>query len=123
MSNTRHTNGSGSVPAIGAPPSAEVAGTGFAQVIGQTVAYHLAKLLGDLLPRMPWQPECEPCVIAAKTAIRAYEVLCANAVAAGEDTPPLPEPPLVAAAVTWQYSRPVCFEHAEVRGGQPVSAP
>ena len=107
MSNTRHTNGS--VPLV-APPSAEVAGQGLA-MLGRLIATDLAAMLGELLPRMPWQPDCEPCVVSAARAVRAYEVLCANALAAGEDAPAAPEPPRVGQACTWQDGRPVCFAH------------
>src|ERR1700729_4072863 len=41
-----------------------------AQVIGETVALHLAQMLGQPLPQMPWQPECWFCVADARQRVR-----------------------------------------------------
>lgn len=117
MSNTRHA----SQPA---PPSPEVAAhmdratrrriengvtapsglkTGddlLAKVIGESVALHLGELLGQLLPAMPWQPDCFFCLLSAKRLVRDYQVAIANAQAAGEEVPEPPAPPSVSRAVT-----------------------
>lgn len=82
------------------PPSADVAEHGVAQIIGESVALHLGQMLGQLLPAMPWQPDCYFCVLAAKQLVRSHQVACANAVQAGEDQPELPPPPQVARGVT-----------------------
>jgi hypothetical protein len=57
-------------------------------------------MLGQLLPAMPWQPDCYFCVLDAKKLVRDHQVACANALQAGEDQPELPPPPEVARAVT-----------------------
>lgn len=104
MSNTRRLPGH--VPAAfsaggqDVPPSQDVMEHTLADVIGQTVALHLGQMLSQLLPAMPWQPECFFCLIGAKQLVRDMQVKCANAVAAGEDQPELPPPPQVARAVT-----------------------
>ena len=101
MSNTQHAKG---VPAAFAnpdvPPSQDVAEHGLAQVIGQVTAYHLAGMLGKLLPQMPWQPDCFFCVAAAKKLVRDHQVAIANAQAAGEELPGLPPPPAVNRSIT-----------------------
>lgn len=96
-----------------------------ADVIGKSTALHLAQMLGQLLPRMPWRPECATCIRAAKARIRAYEVQVANAQRSAEPVPDAPPPADVAQAVTWQAGEPVCFGCYVVDGsdGQPVSAP
>jgi hypothetical protein len=105
MSNTRRLP-PGAVPAAFSrdgkevPPSADVVEHNLAQIIGQSVAVHLGQMLGQLLPAMPWQPDCYFCVMAAKKLVRDHQVSCANAVQAGEDQPELPEPPQVARGVT-----------------------
>jgi bacterioferritin-associated ferredoxin len=80
-----------------------------AQVIGETVALHLAQMLGQVLARMPYLGECARCIRSAKLGIRAYEVKVANAQQAAEPVPERPAPPEVARAVTWQDGEPVCF--------------
>lgn len=101
MSNTRHAK----IPAAfcgpaPVPPSDDVAEHGLADVIGQAVALHLGQLLGQLLPAMPWQPDCLFCLIAAKKTVHDHQVAIANAQAAGEDMPELPPAPTVNRAVT-----------------------
>jgi hypothetical protein len=123
--------------AAATPPSAEVNGQAFAEVVGRTVAVQLANMLAQLLPRMPWQPSCQMCIVAAKQAIRAHEIACQNAVQAGEEQPVLPEPPNVAQAVTLMPSAqsaigpdgqprivgvaelPVCFDHIQLPEDSP----
>lgn len=127
MSNTRRANGH--VPAgLGGgqpvPPSPDVAEQNVANVIGQAVAVHLAKLLAS------WQPQqvaCTFCVSVRKQAEQAYAVAVANAQAAAEE-PPQPAFPDVGHAVTWQpvqlsanmppVAVPVCYLHHQ--GGPPA---
>lgn len=71
-----------------------------AKVIGESVALHMAELLGQLLPQMPWQPDCFFCLLGAKKLVREYTVAISNAQAAGEPVPDPPAPPSVARAVT-----------------------
>lgn len=103
MSNTRRAAG---IPAALArdgkpvPPSPDVERHDLAQVIGQSVALHLGELLGQILPAMPWQPDCFFCLIGAKKLVRDHQAAIANASAAGEEMPGLPAPPSVNRAVT-----------------------
>ena len=136
MSNTKHTNGQ--VPAAFAKPvpsSPDVAEQTLAQVIGESVAVHLAQMLSQLLPQMPWQPDCFFCVSAARSVVRAYQVAVQNAQQAGEDVPDPPAPPGVGKAVTWVLatqlvqtpagpvpgtsSVPACWEHVQAPGEAP----
>lgn len=71
-----------------------------ASVIGQTVAVQLAQMLSQLLPQMPWQPDCFFCVLAAKQVVHNHQIACANAVQAAEEQPELPPAPEVARGVT-----------------------
>lgn len=101
MSHTRRATGA--PPAFAAtevPPSQDVAEAGLANVIGQAVALHLGQLLGQMLPAMPWQPDCFFCLLAAKKLVHDHTVAVANASAAGEDMPELPAAPTVNRAVT-----------------------
>lgn len=120
MSNTRHAKDAPpSVPPLtGPPPSPEVAGHGLAQVIGQAVALHLGELLGQLLPAMPWQPDCFFCLLGAKKTVRDYQVLLANAQAAGEGVPDPPAAPSVNRAVT----QVVVTQLAQTPGGMVPSS-
>lgn len=106
-----------------------------AQVIGETVALHLAQMLGQLLPSMPWQPECYFCVTEARTMVRAYQVAVANAQQAGEPVPPRPAPPEVGKSITLvpvtqlvqapagpvpgTAAVPACWDHVQVQGEGP----
>lgn len=104
MSNTRHVPGK--IPAALArdgqevPPSPDVAEANLANIIGQATALHLAQMLGQMLPQMPWQPDCFFCVLAAKQLVHGHQVACANAVQAGEDQPDLPPAPQVSRGIT-----------------------
>jgi len=107
----------------------------FAKLLGQAVAVELAQMLGQLLPQMPWQPECFFCVSAARQQVRAYQVQVANAQQAGEPNPEPPPPPGVAKGITWvpvtqlvqtpagpvpgTSSVPACWEHVQVQGEGP----
>lgn len=117
------------------PPSADVAAHNMAQLIGGAVALHLGQLLGQLLPQMPWQPDCFFCLIAAKKTVHDHQVAIANAQAAGEDMPELPPPPGVNRAVTQTLITTLaqtpagmvpasgsvwaCWEHLEVPSDAP----
>jgi hypothetical protein len=106
-----------------------------AKVIGESVAVHHAQMLGQLLPRMPWRPDCYFCVAGAKMTVRDYEVKVANAQAAGEDNPEPPAAPEVTQAVTFMpvtqmagspagpvpvtVSVPVCFAHMPASQDMP----
>lgn len=106
-----------------------------AKLIGESVALHLSELLGRLLPQMPWQPNCYFCMVAARQAVRAYQIQAQNAVQAGEPVPEMPAPPEVAQAVTsvpvtqlvqtpagqvpGTCSVPACWEHVQVPGEGP----
>ena len=104
MSNARRATGA--IPAAFArdgreiPPSADVLEHGLAQVIGESTALHLAEMLGQLLPQMPWRPDCFFCLLRAKKLVRDYQVAVAVAQKAGEPVPDPPAPPSVARAVT-----------------------
>jgi hypothetical protein len=113
VSNTRHLHVNGAAPVPGDAAQNPV------NALGQSIACHLAAVLGELVKRATAQPDCLPCIIEAKKQIRAYEVRCANALAAGEDAPALPEPPQVARSVTVQHGDPVCFGHVETDSVQP----
>lgn len=139
MSNTKHTNGQ--VPAAFAkqvPPSADVAEQTLAQVIGESVALHLAQLLPQVMQVMqelPFQPSCFFCVTAAKTMVRAYQVAVKNAEQAGDDVPKPPPAPGVAKGITWvpvtqlvqtpagpvpgTSSVPACWDHVQAQGEAP----
>lgn len=108
-------------------PTASGAGAGhdaLAKVIGESVALHLANILGQILPQMrPQGTACLFCALAAKQALAAYTVACENAQAAAEDIPRPPEPP-IQQAFTWSpvaaapdvppVAAPVCFDHLPV---------
>lgn len=94
------------------PPSPEVAAQGLAEVIGGTVAVHLAQLLGPVLQRLVDVQEryaCIVCACRAKVAEREHEVAVANAVAAAEQ---LPEKPAVKInqSFTDGMRGPVCWD-------------
>jgi hypothetical protein len=96
------------------PPSPEVAEHAkkdLAQVIGQSVAYHVAALLTPVLQRLVDMQEryaCLVCAAAAKRAERAHEIAVANAKAAAE---PEPENPgvKVSQSFTDGARGPVCW--------------
>lgn len=100
------------------PPSREVAEASLAQLIGQSVALHLADMLGQLLPQMPWQPDCLFCLLTAKKTVKDHQVAVANASTAGEDMPPLPDAPTVNRAVTQVPTAGgsvwACWDHLEL---------
>lgn len=145
MSNTRHVP-NGHIPAAFArdgqevPPSPDVAEANLANLIGQTVAAHLAQMLGQILPQMPWHPACVLCVQVCKQAEQAYQTAVDVAMKAAEPTPEMPEVPQIAQAVTWMplgapgqpaNVLPVCYPHFQAGpairptglvapGGQPI---
>lgn len=124
MSNTRHVP-PGLANGTPVPPSADVAQEHLANVIGQAVAVHLAKLLAG------WQPQqvaCSFCTVQRRQAEQAYATALANAQAAAEEPPGPPELPGIAQAVTWQpvqvaqgtppVAVPVCYPHVQAGPAQ-----
>lgn len=74
--------------------------TALAGLIGESVALHLAPLLGELVQRVTAQPECFFCLSNVVQVVRGYQVAVQNAERAGEELPPPPEPPSVNRSVT-----------------------
>lgn len=107
-------------------PTASGLGAGqdaLAKVIGESVALHLANILGQILPQMrPQGTACLFCALAAKQELAAYQVACENAQKAAEDIPEPPQPP-IQQAFTWApvaaapnmppVPGPVCFDHLQ----------
>lgn len=108
----------------------------FAKLLGETTAAALAGMLGQMLPQLPWQPNCYFCIVAARQQVRDYQVQVANAGKAGEGVPDAPAPPAVAQAVTWvpvtqlvatpagtvpgTCSVPACWDHVQAAGQGPA---
>lgn len=87
--------------AIGhADADAAVAQTSLAAMIGETVAAHLAPLLGELVHRVTAQPECFFCLTKVVALVREYQTAIANAQQAGEPVPAQPPAPPVNRSVT-----------------------
>jgi hypothetical protein len=96
-----------------------VAGHNVAQVIGQSVAVHLAQLLAPFMEAVPGmlaslaervqqRDACLMCASRVKAAGREYDLAVTNANAAAE--PPPPEPDLrVAHSFTTGARGPVCW--------------
>ncbi len=93
--------------------SREVAEHAMAMVIGESVALHLAKLLGELLPKLTTNPACEACTGRHKLAARELEIDARNAKAAAEPEPER-ELPLIRQAFTQQDGRWTCYEDFEI---------
>lgn len=123
MSNTRHANGRvpAALSATGQeiPPSPDVAEASLADIIGQTVALHLANVLGPMLQQVQAQPACVICVQGHKQAAKAHDVAVANAAQSAEEPPEVQLPPIMP-AVTWMpltapgqppQVLPVCYGH------------
>lgn len=85
------------------PPSPEVAAQGVAEVIGGTVALHVAQLLGPVLQRLVDVQERYACLVCAAKAKR---VAIANARAAAEE--PAPQPG-ISQSFTDGNRGPVCW--------------
>jgi hypothetical protein len=131
------SNGQRNARAIAEAEAAVAAeGASIAEVIGQTVALHVTKALGELLQRMDWQPNCLFCVLAAKKTVHDYQVAVANAAAAGEPVPAQPPAPSVGRAITWVNigellpnpagapvpalaTIPACWDHVNVPSAPP----
>jgi bacterioferritin-associated ferredoxin len=106
-----------------------------AQVIGETVALHLAQMLGQLLPQMPWREDCYFCIVSARQMVRAYQVAVTTAEQAAEPVPDPPAAPQVARAVTHvpitqlvqtpagpvpgTCAVPACWDHVQVQADGP----
>lgn len=116
------------------PPSADVAERTLAEVIGETVAIHVAKLLGPVLAQFgqaQHQPGCVICVQERKAAEHAHGLAVANAVQAAEEPPAEAQLPGIMPAITWMplgqqgHILPVCYGHIEhgpqVRATGPVT--
>ena len=96
-------------PLTGMPPAPS--GDGVAQLIGQSVAYHVAQLLAPVLQRLvdqQEQPACIVCAAKAKRAERDYEVAARNAQAAAEPPPDKPDAK-VSQSFTQGARGPVCW--------------
>jgi hypothetical protein len=91
------------------PPSPEVAAQGLAEVIGGTVAVHVAQLLGPVLQRLVDVQERYACIVCTEKAKRELIIAVANARAAAE-----PEPAVRAGAIRQSFTEgargPVCWE-------------
>lgn len=98
------------------PPSPDVAAQGLAQLVGQSVAYELVRLLGPVLQRLvdvQEQPACIVCAGAAKRAELAHEINAANARQSAE---PEPDKPDVKVSQSFTFDPavgPVCWAHFE----------
>lgn len=90
------------------PPSPDVAEASLAGVIGQSVALHLADLLGTFLAEAMLRDGCIVCAARVKRAVHAWEVDAANARAAAEPEPAQPD-----VGVTQSFTEgargPVCW--------------
>ena len=100
MSNTRHAR-IAVLPDAGTPPES------VAQVIGQSVAYHVAQLLGPVLQRLVDVQERPACLACAVRVKREHATAVANARAAAE---PEPAPGKVNQSFTDGARGPVCWE-------------
>lgn len=91
------------------PPSPDVAAKGLAEVIGGTVAFHVAQLLAPVLQRLVDVQERYACLMCTAAAKRELVIAIANAKAAGE-----PEPAVKAGAIRQAFTDgcrgPVCWE-------------
>ena len=105
------------------PPSPDVAERTLAEVIGEAVGLHMAKLLGPVLACMAEQqsrPACIVCAARAKRAEKAHMVAIANANAAAEDGPEVPDLG-VAESFTEGRRGPVCWGCFDPDGDGPPS--
>lgn len=89
------------------PPSPEVAAKGVAEVIGGTVAYQLAALLGPVIQRLVDVQERYACLTCTARAKREHVTAVANAKAAAEPDPPAPA---INQSFTDGARGPVCWE-------------
>ena len=113
MSNTRRP--AGTIPAAfsktgqDVPPSPDVQQHNLAQVIGQSVAFHVAQLLAPVLQRLVDVQEHYACLTCTAKAKRELIIAVANAQAAAE-----PEPSVKAGAIRQAFTDglrgPVCWE-------------
>lgn len=98
------------------PASPDVARHDLAQVIGQSVAYNVAQLLGPVLQRLVDQQEQPGCIVCAgevKRAERAWEIDAANARASAEPEPPKPDAKVSMSFTFDPAAGPVCWAHFE----------
>ena len=87
------------------PPSPDVAAHSLAEVIGGTVAVHVAQLLGPILQRLVDVQERYACLMCTARVKREHAVAVANARAAAE---PEPAPGKINQAFTDGCRGPVC---------------
>lgn len=91
------------------PPSADVAQHDLAQVIGQSVAFHVAQLLAPVLQRLVDVQEHYACLVCTTRVKHELNIAVANAKAAGE-----PEPAVKVSAIRQAFTDgcrgPVCWE-------------
>lgn len=115
MSNPRRP--AGTIPAAfsvtgkDVPPSPEVMEANVAGLIGQSVAYHVTRLLAPALQRLVDVQEryaCLVCAAKAKHVERDHEIAVANAKAAAEPEPPAPDVK-VSQSFTDGARGPVCW--------------
>lgn len=88
------------------PPSPDVAAQGLAEVVGGTVALHLAQLLGPVLQRLVDVQERPACIVCAR---KAKSVAVANARAAAEDEAEAEAMPGISQSFTAGARGPVCW--------------
>ena len=89
------------------PPSPDVAAHSLAQVIGQSVAFHVAQLLAPVLQRLVDVQERPACLVCAAGVKREHVIAVANARAAAE---PEPLPGKINQSFTDGVRGPVCWE-------------
>jgi hypothetical protein len=87
------------------PPSPEVAAQGLAEVIGGTVAYSLAQLLGPVLQRLVDVQEHYACIVCSR---KTKSIAVANARAAAEHDVEV-SLPRISQAFTEGKRGPVCW--------------
>jgi hypothetical protein len=90
------------------PAGAVPAEQSLARIIGETVALRLA----EIVPELTWTPGCLVCCREAKRAERDHNVAVANAKAAAEPLPDVPQVQ-VSQAFTIGPDGPVCWAHVE----------
>lgn len=109
VSNTRRATGVPAAPARDGkpPPSPDVERHDLAEVIGGSVAYHVAQLLGPVLQRLVDVQERYACLMCTARVKREHAVAVANALAAAE---PEPKPGKINQSFTDGCRGPVCWE-------------
>jgi hypothetical protein len=108
------------------PPPADLAERTLAEVIGEAVGLHLAKLLGPVLAHLagqqPSRPGCIVCAARVKRAEKAHKIAIRNANAAAEDGPEVPDMG-VTESFTEGNRGPVCWGCYEPDVDGPYEGP